>query len=105
MSLFADYKFSVGARFRFGSFECQANECGDLEQIPIGAVEEPRHEPATTIRFGLPADWQARLKETSDAAGKKEASNSEGETEEEDLEDRPFADDRIVCMAGRGGRA
>ena len=59
MSSFVNYKFPAGARFRFGSFECQANANGDLEQIPNGVAVEPQQGSAATIHFGLPADWHA----------------------------------------------
>ena len=88
MSGFVNFKFPVGARFRFGSFECQANANGDLEQIPVGVAEEPRRVMGATIRLGLPADWQARREKPTQATRKKE--------------DCPTPGGRLVCMAGRG---
>ena len=87
MSGFVNFKFPVGARFRFGSFECRANANGDLEQIPVRVVEEPRREVEAAIRFGLPADWQIRRE-------KQQAARKKG--------DRPFSGGRFVGMAGRG---
>ena len=59
MAWIDDFKFPAGSKFCYEAHACQANEDGNL--VPIH-LDKPRTQPDAQIRFGLPDDWQDRVR-------------------------------------------